>query len=236
MDVFKLQYRHEVQPWFRKGLKGLLKGLYRFFGLSILLFFFSAQAVNAQTRLLVLGDSLSAAYGLPTEQGWVPLLQQKLDAQTKEIGEPILVVNASLSGETTSGGLQRLPALLKQHSPRYVMIELGANDALRGQNLQITQRNLARMIEQSQQAGAKVWLLGIRLPTNYGPAYDAALGRVYSRLAEQYQVPLDPFFLEEVALDPDLMQDDALHPNAQAQPLILNRVWRLIENTLTTAD
>jgi acyl-CoA thioesterase-1 len=116
------------------------------------------------------------------------------------------------------------------------MIELGANDALRGQNLQITQRNLARMIELSQQAEAKVWLLGIRLPTNYGPAYDAALGRVYSRLAEQYQVPLDPFFLEEVALDPDLMQDDALHPNAQAQPLILNRVWRLIENTLRTAD
>lgn len=152
MDVFKLQYRHEVQPWVRNGLKGFYR-LYGFFGLSILLFFFSAQAVNAQTRLLVVGDSLSAAYGLPTEQGWVALLQQKLDAQTKEIGEPILVVNASLSGETTSGGLQRLPALLKQHSPRYVMIELGANDALRGQNLQITQRNLARMIELSQQAG-----------------------------------------------------------------------------------
>lgn len=220
MNVFQLQYRRCARRW-----------IHGVFALFIIVIVYS-QSVSAQSpsvNLLVMGDSLSAAYGMPTEQGWVALLQQKLDAQTKEVGFSISVINGSLSGETTSGGLQRLPALLKQHQLGYVIIELGANDALRGQNLQVTQRNLARMIELSQQAGAKVLLLGIRLPTNYGPAYDAALGRVYTRLAEQYNVPLDPFFLEDIALEPDMMQDDGLHPNAQAQPIIMQRIWRLIE-------
>lgn len=188
----------------------------------------SAVAADTQARLLVMGDSLSAAYGLPTEQGWVALLQQKLQDENKEIK----VQNASLSGETTSGGLQRLPTLLKQHQPNYVIIELGANDALRGQNLRVTEQNLARMIEMSQTQGAKVMLLGIRLPTNYGPAYDAQLARVYAGLAERYALVFDPFFLETVALEPDLMQDDALHPNQQAQPLILKRLWPLVQKLL----
>lgn len=229
MNIFQLQYRvgRWDRSWVHKGFAFIFSFVIMGLLLSHSVSVYSAQSDSA--RLLVMGDSLSAAYGMPTEQGWVALLQQKLDAQTKEIGRPIQLVNGSLSGETTSGGLQRLPALLKQHQPRYVIIELGANDALRGQNLQVTQRNLARMIEHSQQVGAKVLLLGIRLPTNYGPAYDAALGRVYTRLAEQYNVPLDPFFLEDIALEPDMMQDDGLHPNAQAQPIIMQRIWRLIE-------
>lgn len=199
--------------------------MFALFWVVVIGFHTNAVSAQSQATLLVMGDSLSAAYGMPSEQGWVALLQQKLNAKTKEVGLQVNVVNASLSGETTSGGLQRLAGLLTEHQPRYVIIELGANDALRGQNLNQTQRNLARMIELSQQIQADVLLLGIRLPTNYGPAYDAALARVYAQLAAQFNVPLDPFFLETVALEPDLMQDDALHPNAQAQPLILERVW-----------
>ncbi|MGE4503265.1 MAG: arylesterase [Thiomicrospira sp.] len=192
----------------------------------------SGVYAQAQARLLVMGDSLSAAYGLPVEQGWVTLLQQKLDAQKKETAPSVMVINASLSGETTSGGRQRLPGLLTQHQPKFVIIELGANDALRGQDLRTTERNLADMIAMSQQQGAKVMLLGIRLPTNYGPAYDARLGQMYRDLAARYQVALDPFFLEEIALAPDLMQDDGLHPNRAAQPLIMQRLWPQIQNLI----
>ncbi|WP_296833083.1 arylesterase [Thiomicrospira sp.] len=195
---------------------------------------FNTNPVQAQSQgvMLVMGDSLSAAYGMSTEQGWVALLQQKLNQQTKDKAFNIQVVNASLSGETTSGGLQRLPGLVERYQPNYVIIELGANDALRGQGLRTTERNLARMIEISQQVGAKVLLLGIRLPTNYGPAYDARLAQTYLNLAETYQLDLDPFFLEEVALDPGLMQDDALHPNTEAQPIILQRLWPKLKNLM----
>lgn len=199
---------------------------------------FNTNPVQAQSQgvMLVMGDSLSAAYGMSTEQGWVALLQQKLDQQTKDKPFNIQVVNASLSGETTSGGLQRLPGLVQRHQPNYVVLELGANDALRGQDLRTTELNLARMIEISQQVGAKVLLLGIRLPTNYGPAYDARLAQTYVNLAETYQLDLDPFFLEEVALDPGLMQDDALHPNVEAQPIILQRLWPKLNNLMTGQD
>jgi len=209
MNVFKLQ-----NGWIHSRVFTLIY-------VAIVLFFgFKPVQVQAE-RLLVMGDSLSAAYGMPTEMGWVGLLQQKFDAHNKEIQ----VINASLSGETTSGGLQRLPKLLALHQPKWVIIELGANDALRGQDLRQTQRNIQKMIELSKNIGAEVMLLGIRLPTNYGPAYDAQLGRVYTNLSKRFSIPLDPFFLESVALEPDLMQDDALHPNEQAQPLILERLW-----------
>lgn len=195
---------------------------------------FNTNPVQAQSQgvMLVMGDSLSAAYGMSSEQGWVALLQQKLDQQTKDKPFNIQVVNASLSGETTSGGLQRLPGLVERHQPNYMVLELGANDALRGQDLRTTERNLARMIELSQQLGAKVLLLGIRLPTNYGPAYDERLAQTYVKLAETYQLELDPFFLEDVALNPELMQDDGLHPNAAAQPIILQRLWPKLQNLL----
>ena len=199
---------------------------------------FNTNPVQAQSQdvMLVMGDSLSAAYGMSTEQGWVALLQQKLNQQTQDKLFNIKVVNASLSGETTSGGLQRLPNLIKRHQPSYVILELGANDALRGQNLSATEHNLANMIEISRQAGAKVLLLGIRLPTNYGPAYDARLAQTYLSLAETYQLDLDPFFLEDVALDPDLMQNDALHPNPKAQPIILQRLWPKLTRLILSQD
>lgn len=199
---------------------------------------FNTNPVQAQSQdvMLVMGDSLSAAYGMSTEQGWVALLQQKLDQQTKDKAFNIQVVNASLSGETTSGGLQRLPNLIKRHQPSYVILELGANDALRGQNLSATENNLANMIQISQQAGAKVLLLGIRLPTNYGPAYDARLAQTYLSLAETFQLDLDPFFLEDVALDPGLMQDDALHPKPEAQPIILKRLWPKLNRLILSQD
>lgn len=193
----------------------------------------ASQTAQSSSSLLVLGDSLSAAYGMPQEDGWVTLLDQKLAQQTMQQLKNVRVINASLSGETTSGGLQRLPDLLAQHQPAYVIIELGANDALRGQNLIQTQSNLARMIELSQQQGAKVMLLGIRLPPNYGPAFDRRLAQMYQQLSAQYQALLDPFFLEDVALNRDLMLDDGLHPNAAAQPVILARLWPQLQAWLT---
>ena len=193
----------------------------------------SQSAQSSSSTLLVLGDSLSAAYGIAQEDGWVTLLDQKLTQQTMQQLKNVQVINASLSGETTSGGLQRLPGLLAQHQPAFVIIELGANDALRGQNLNQTQRNLAQMIELSQQQGAKVKLLGIRLPPNYGPAFDRRLAQMYLQLADEYQVPLDPFFLADVALNQELMLEDGLHPNAAAQPIILARLWPQLQAWLT---
>jgi acyl-CoA thioesterase-1 len=180
--------------------------------------------------LLVFGDSLSAAYGLDTQQGWVALLRQKL-TQTQS---NIQVVNASLSGETTSGGKNRLPPLLARHQPDWVILELGANDALRGQNLRATRSNLMKMVEQSQQQGAQVLLLGIRVPSNYGPAYDRLLQQTFVEVSERTGAALVPFFLKPVALKPELMQDDRLHPNADAQPVILNYLWPDIEALLQT--
>jgi len=170
-----------------------------------------------------MGDSLSAAYGLPVEKGWVSLLQNSLPSYR--------VVNASISGETTSGGKQRLPALMNQYQPAILMVELGANDALRGQDLNSTKRNLQSMLDTCLSANyaCQPVLLGIRLPTNYGPAYDAFLQRIYQNLAAENAVAFHPFFIEQVALDPDLMQADALHPNAQAQPLILDTVLKTLK-------
>jgi acyl-CoA thioesterase I len=190
--------------------------------------FSSAMASNAPVRWLILGDSLSAAYGIDTDSGWVTLLQQQL----REHGQAVEVVNASLSGETTSGGLQRLPRLLTQHQPEAVVLALGANDALRGQDLRATTRHLRRMVELAQAQGSQVILLGIRLPPNYGPAWDRRLGELYQQIASDYSLPFDPFFLAEVALDPNLMQEDGLHPNKAAQPLILQRVWPLLQPLL----
>lgn len=194
--------------------------------------------------MLILGDSLSAGYGMAEKDGWVSLLANKLDtltvsnsaSQTEDREQnkavKILVENASISGETTSGGKSRLPQLLKEVSPKWVVIELGANDALRGQNLKTTQKNLQDMIDMAHKANAKVMLLGVRLPTNYGPAYDSMFQRVYRQLAEKNNLPLDPFFIEEVALEETLMQADGLHPNEKAQPIILQRLWPLLSSFL----
>lgn len=194
-------------------------------------FFFHAtllMAATAPQKLLVLGDSLSAAYGMKVTQGWVSLLQDEI----LEHELNIKVINASISGETTSGGKARLAKLLKQHSPQWMIVELGANDALRGQNLKVTRNNLQAIIDLGKTQNIKTFLLGIRLPTNYGPAYDLMLQKVYKSLADKNQLLFDPFFLEDVALDPDLMQFDALHPNAAAQPVILKRLWPKVEQLL----
>ncbi len=185
---------------------------------------------TAQSTWLVFGDSLSAAYGMDEQQGWVALLQKKL----QKTAPNVKIVNASISGETTSGGKQRLSALLQQYHPQLLVLELGANDALRGQDLRSTQQNLQEMIVSCVQANkeCQVILLGVRLPTNYGPAYDEMFQAMYQSLADSNGILFDTFFLETVVDDPDLVQRDGLHPNAAAQPFILQRVWPLFEQQL----
>lgn len=182
--------------------------------------------------VLVLGDSLSAAYGIRPESGWVSLLRDRLQ-QARPVRD---VVNASISGETTSGGLARLGKLLADHRPALVVVELGANDALRGLPLSAPRANLARIIELSRQAGARVLLVGIEIPTNYGPQYRDGLRNLYRDLAAEFNLPLVPFLLEGVALDPQLMQDDGLHPTAAAQPRVLENVWPKLEPLLQRQD
>ena len=180
--------------------------------------------------ILVLGDSLSAAYNIPRTRGWVHLLGTRLAAMRP----PREVINASISGATTADGLARLPALLARDKPALVILELGANDALRGLPLDEIERNLGHMIALCREAGAKVLLLGIELPVNYGPQYRAGLQAVYARLAQRYRLPLVPFLLARVALQPALMQDDGLHPRAVGEPLVLDTVWPMLQPILAT--
>ena len=176
----------------------------------------------AQTpTLLVLGDSLSAAHQMNPAQGWVQLLAQRLAQHSF----PYQVVNASISGDTSYDGLNRLPASLQSQQPQIVIIELGANDGLRGLPLQEIRQNLAQMIQLAQDAGAKVLLLGMRLPPNYGPAYTRGFEDIYTSLAKQYNTGLLPFLLEGIATRRELMQTDNLHPKTEAQPMLLNNVW-----------
>jgi acyl-CoA thioesterase I len=187
------------------------------------------NAVASARTILVFGDSLSAAYGIRPEQGWVTLLTQRLQAQ----GYGYQVVNASVSGETSSGGLERLPRALKLHEPGIVILELGANDGLRGLPVNALRDNLARMVQVSQAAGARVLLVGIRIPPNYGPRYTEEFARVYPDLAQQYHLPLVPFLLQKVALDAALMQEDGLHPNAAAEPIVLDTLWPYLKPLIT---
>lgn len=181
-----------------------------------------AGQVRAETPVvLVLGDSLSAAYGIPVDQGWVSLLQRRL----AERGFPHRVVNASISGDTSSGGLNRLPAALTREHPALVILELGANDGLRGLPIPMMTANLARLIDLAQQAGAKVALAEMRIPPNYGPLYTQRFQAAFGELAQRYHLPLIPFLLDGVAGNPALIQDDGLHPRAEAQPRILDNVW-----------
>ena len=181
------------------------------------------SAAPART-LLVMGDSLSAAYGLEVSQGWVTLLKARLKAR----GYDYTVVNGSVSGETTEGGLTRLPQELANGKPAIVILELGANDGLRGLPLNTMQDNLGRMIALSSKAGAKVLLVGILLPPNYGPDYTRGFSRVYQSLAKRYQVPLLPFLLAGIAEHRELMQADGLHPLAGSEPRVLDNVWPLL--------
>jgi acyl-CoA thioesterase-1 len=179
-----------------------------------------AQGAVAGT-LLVLGDSISAAFGLDTRQGWVSLLEQRLAAE----GFAYQVVNASVSGDTSAGGLARLPTLLAEHRPQLVIVELGGNDGLRGQAPAQLQQNLAAMVQQSQKIGAKVLILGMQLPPNYGVRYTTAFAAVFPQVANQTGAALVPFLLEGVGGVPALMQDDGIHPGAAAQAQLLDNVW-----------
>lgn len=198
-------------------------------GLLLLPALACAKGQDTRHAVLVVGDSLSAAHNIPAASGWVNLLQQRVSQQVKP---PPAIINASISGETTAGALTRLPGLLDKHRPSVVVIELGGNDALRGLTPVQLRGNLEKMIVASQKTGAKVLLLGIDVPPNYGPAYRDRLRQVYAGLASQYKVPLLPFLLEGVALQPGLMQADGLHPTAAGQPRVLDNVWPLLKPLL----
>lgn len=178
--------------------------------------------------IVVFGDSLSAAYGIRVEEGWVSLLQKRLTSQ----GYGYRVVNASVSGETTAGGLARLPRALDLHRPAIVILELGGNDGLRGLSLDQVHTNLDSMIRQSRAAGARVLLTGMRVPPNYGPEYTKKFHGLFVDLAQRYRLPLVPFLMENVALEKGLMQADGLHPNERGQPLLLDQVWPQLQPLL----
>jgi acyl-CoA thioesterase-1 len=179
--------------------------------------------------IVILGDSLSAAYGMELSESWPSLLRQRLDQD----GHAYRVFNSSIAGETTQGGLTRLPRLLEQHEPEIVIVELGGNDGLRGLPIEVTRGNLSSMIEQSLAAGAKVLLAEMRIPPNYGRTYTEKFNGTYTELAEQHGALLLPFLLREIALEPGMMQDDGIHPTAAAQPLILEQVWSVLQPLLT---
>jgi acyl-CoA thioesterase I len=189
----------------------------------------AAPVVQPRT-LLVLGDSLSAAYRIAPESGWVALLEQRLQSQQPQ--RRYRVVNASISGETTAGGLARLPKLLADNAPALVLVELGANDGLRGLALDEIRANLQRILKACRDAGAKIVLAGIELPVNYGPQYRDGLRNMYRDIAHEFNVPLVPFLLEGVATDPSLMQDDGMHPLAAAEPRVLDTVWPVLAPVL----
>jgi acyl-CoA thioesterase-1 len=180
--------------------------------------------------LLVFGDSLSAGYGVEAGQGWVDLLAQRLEEKKL----PYRVVNASISGDTSAGGLSRISAELKRHQPDILVLELGANDGLRGLPLNAMKNNLSSIIRLAKAAGTKVVLLGMQMPPNYGPRYTERFSAIYGELAREQQLPLVPFLLQKVALDPSLMQTDNLHPNAKGQPLLLETVWPVLQPLLAS--
>lgn len=213
-----------IQHFISTGWLALLAG---FCGLMLGKPVAAAQPAGTPT-ILVVGDSLSAEYGLVRGTGWVALLEQKLQAENIKAR----LVNASISGETTSGGASRLGALLQQHKPSHVVIELGGNDALRGLPLKATQDNLLRMTQAAKAADAKVLLLGMQVPPNYGKDYSAQFSGMYTEVARQEKTGLVPFFLKGVAQDINLFQPDRIHPNAQAQPTMLGNVWPELKKQL----
>ena len=188
---------------------------------------FDAVAAD-HNRILILGDSLSAAYGIQVDQGWVALLRKRLQS----LGYPQEVINASISGDTTRGGLDRLPSALSAHKPSLVVIELGANDGLRGLSLERMAANLTAMVRAVQSQGGKAVLVQMRIPPNYGPAYTEKFKKVYEDVAKRTGATLAPFLLDGVSGNPTLIQDDGLHPLAAGQPRMLDNVWPTLAHFL----
>ncbi|KRW82964.1 arylesterase [Marinobacter sp. P4B1] len=185
----------------------------------------SLPVLASQNTLLVVGDSISAAYGVPSETAWVELLRERLSRQ----GLDWQVVNASISGETTDGGLRRLPGLLEKNDPDIVVIELGGNDGLRGFPPNVIESNLAGMIELAQDSGAVPLLVGMQIPPNYGQRYTRMFADLFPTLSDRYGVPLVPFFLDGIYDQDGLMQGDGIHPTEEAQPLLLDNIWPRLE-------
>jgi acyl-CoA thioesterase-1 len=199
---------------------------------ALLLTFFAGSpqlaAADRDQTVLVVGDSLSAGHGITLEESWVALLGERLRSE----GYGYAVVNASITGDTTTGGLKRLPRALKVHQPAIVIIELGGNDGLRGTPIAVMRSNLVQMIELSQAAGARVILAGMQIPTNYGGPYTKAFAAVYPELARKYRTGLVGFFLDGIALDIKLFQADGIHPTAEAQKILVDNVWPALEKEL----
>ncbi len=188
-----------------------------------------AQQEENPPVILVIGDSLSAAYGIEADKGWVSLIGQRL----KEKSFNYQIVNASISGDTSANGLVRLPALLKRYQPVLVIVELGGNDGIRGLSIKVMKQNLSKIIVNSLQAQARVLLTGIKIPPNYGKRYTQAFYAVYTSLANEYQIPLVPFLLDSVGTRSELMQADGVHPTEQAQSLIAENVWPYLASMLS---
>lgn len=196
--------------------------------LVILVLLVAYVRTAAASDILIVGDSLSAAYGMPVEQGWVALLQQRLARECPACR----VINASISGDTTATARARLPQAIDRHQPDLIILELGGNDGLRGLSLQAMQQNLAAMIEIATAGGGRVLLVGVQLPPNYGPQYTEKFHAIYRQLADEYTVALVPSIVDGVGTRSELMQPDGIHPNAQAQPLIADRVWTQLQPLL----
>ena len=188
----------------------------------------SGWAAEDKLSLLVYGDSLSASYGIEEDQGWVNLLQTRLNEEQLAVE----VINGSVSGETTTGGLARLPAMLDSYEPDIMILELGGNDGLRGLPVNLMRANLVEMIELAQAAGAQVILTGIQIPPNYGPRYTLPFFNTYADLAKKKSLPLVPFLIEGIPQQPELMQNDGIHPRAEAQFMILDNVWPILKPQL----
>jgi len=193
------------------------------------IFLLPAPARSVESpAIVILGDSISAAYNMEISQSWPSLLKERME----ENGYANRVFNSSIAGDTTQGGISRLPRLLEKYQPDIVIIELGGNDGLRGIPIEVTRGNLSAMIEMSQAAGASVLLAEMRIPPNYGMTYTRKFNEIYAQLKEKYGVLLIPFLLENVALEPGLMLADGIHPNARAQPVLLDTIWAVLESEL----
>ncbi|MEC7378230.1 MAG: arylesterase [Pseudomonadota bacterium] len=189
----------------------------------------SLPVLANQNTLLILGDSLSAAYGVPSDTAWVQLLRERLDSKGLDSWT---VVNASISGETTDGGARRLPGLIEENDPSVVIIELGGNDGLRGFPPQVIESNLASMIEQVQDSGARAVLVGMQIPPNYGQRYTEMFANIYPTLSDRYNTALVPFFLDGIYDQQGMMQDDGIHPSEQAQAKLLDNIWPVLKPVL----
>ena len=196
--------------------------------LSVVGFIPTIALASESPVLLILGDSLSAGYGMDREKSWVNLLEIRF----KEYGYSYRILNSSISGDTTQGGLSRLPRLIDRYQPEIVIIELGGNDGLRGIDPGITRKNMTDMIRQSQAVGAQVLLAGIKLPPNYGSAYLQQFESIYPDLANEFDTLLVPFFMDGVVFRPDLLQADTIHPNEKGQPVLLDNVWKVLQPAL----